>query len=131
MAKKRKQRKNINEKDHDLLKPVDVFSLGSANDPCFGKHHDLLAKECKACGDSEFCQIAMASMLKGKDITLEKEQRTKDLEEANLLRIKKKEEAMKLIKEYRKKGIKNYKILLLVWDKTHLTKDEVKQLLNN
>jgi len=130
MAKVRKKRQNINKEDFNMLKPIDTLLLGSADDPCFGKHHDLLAPECKVCGDSEFCALAMASLLKGKSITMESNQRMKDIEEANLIQIKKKEKAMTLIQAYRERGLKNYKILLKVWEETHLTKDEVKQLLN-
>lgn len=130
MAKKRKSRDNINKQAYDLLKPIDPFSLGSLDDPCFGKHHDLLAKECVVCGDSEFCSIVTLQTLKVNSAKMETTQRFKDKEEAELTALSKKEKAIELIQSYREKGLKNYKILLKVWEETKLTKEEVKNLLN-
>jgi len=36
MAKERTPREEINKDDYDFLKPLDVLSLGSDDDPCFG-----------------------------------------------------------------------------------------------
>ena len=130
MAKKRESRAKIDKEDHDLLKPIDIFKLGSEEDVCFGTQHDLLAKECRTCGDSEFCAIATAQSLKQRNLSMEQEKRFKDIEEADLELKNKKDKALKLINELREKGLGNTKILLKVWEKTKLTKDEVKQLIN-
>ena len=47
MAKKKKDK--LNEvrgelETRDILEPMDITKLGSGNDPCFGKHYDLLTK---------------------------------------------------------------------------------------
>lgn len=59
---KRKPRKRT--KGVDLLEqpltPIDITKFGGKDDPCFGKHHDLKAEECRNCGDSELCAIAMS-----------------------------------------------------------------------
>jgi len=83
MAKDRTSRKKIKQEDHDLMEPIDVLSLGSEDDPCFGKLHDLLAKECKSCGDSDFCAIVKAQGLHKARINIETKQRFKDIEEAD------------------------------------------------
>lgn len=47
----------------DLSKPFDYKMLGTADDPCFGKHFDEKAPECKACGDREICAVVMSQKL--------------------------------------------------------------------
>ena len=47
----------------DLLEPVDLTSIGSDQDPCFGKGYDLRTKECQSCGDSELCVMKTAQKL--------------------------------------------------------------------
>jgi len=128
MGNDRKSRKKIKEEDHDLLKPLDILSLGSDDDPCFGKHHDLLAKECKSCGDSEFCAIVMAQGLHQERLNIESKQRFKDIEESDKEGVKKKEEAKEMIAEYRVENYKRLKTILVVSKRTGLTKDTIKQL---
>lgn len=41
----------------DRMMPINFDKLGSSEDPCFGKHYDMKAKECKKCGDCEICAI--------------------------------------------------------------------------
>lgn len=130
MGSKRKSRKEIKSEDADLLKPIDVASLGSDNDPCFGKLHDLVAKECKACGDSDFCEIVKAQGLHKERLNIESEQRFKDIEEADEEMVKRKEEAKKLIKEYKEKGLKRLKTIIRVSQEMSLPKEIVKQLYN-
>ena len=125
----RKSRKTINE-DTDLLKPIDVLSLGSDEDPCFGKLHDILAKECKACGDSEFCQIVKGQGLHKERLKIETKQRFKDIEEADEEMGKRKAEVKKLIKEYQDKGLPKLKIIIRVSKEKSLPKDIIKQLYN-
>lgn len=64
----------------DPLKPIDVTQLGSDSDPCFGKSYDLSTKECKLCGDSEFCCIKMSQTLNVTRKELEEKNHYKDLE---------------------------------------------------
>ena len=53
MAKKKKQLPDLSKQD--ILTPIDVSTLGTNGDPCFGIGYDLSTKECKLCGDSELC----------------------------------------------------------------------------
>jgi len=128
MAKDRKSRQRIDKDDMDLLKPIDVLTLGGEEDPCFGKHHDLLAPECKECGDAEFCAIVKSQGLHKERINLETKQRFKDIEEADEEMVKKLEEAKKVIKEYKSKQYKRLKTILIVSRKLNLPKDRIKQI---
>ncbi len=127
MSNKRKRRNKIDEEDFDLLKPIDILELGGEEDPCFGKLHDLAAKECKNCGDAEFCQIVKAQNLHKERLKIEKNQRFKDIEEADEEHIKKLEQVKDLIKEYKDKGFKRMKIILKISKKLSLPKETVKQ----
>ena len=131
MAKQRKSRSIEKErnKDLDLFKPLNLKVLGSDDDPCFGKLYDLVAPECKVCGDSEFCSIITAQNLKIRNLEMEAEKRFKDVEEGEKNNINKRNNARKLIQEYQKRGLNKFKILIKVSKETNLSKDEVKQLL--
>lgn len=133
MAKRnRKARGEIKDPDNiDLLKPLDILSLGGEDDPCFGKYHDLKASECQECGDSEFCTIIKAQNLHKDRLSLEAKQRFKDIEEAKDITIKKESEAKKLIEKYMEKGLQRMKIVLKVSRETNLTKGKIKQLYDN
>lgn len=65
MSKKEKRKPRTKEVKNvtDEFKPLDFSIIGSDNDPCFGKLHSLKADECRRCGDSELCQMAMAMKL--------------------------------------------------------------------
>jgi len=128
MGNKRTARKEIDEKDHDLLEPIDILSLGSIDDPCFGKHHDLLTPECKSCGDSDFCAIVKAQGLHKDRLNIETKQRFKDIEEADEEILKKREEAKVLIAGYREKGWKRLKTIIKVSQELAITKDIIKQV---
>lgn len=67
-------------KGNKLLKPISLESIGSDNDPCFGKNYDLTTEECKLCGDSELCCIRFAANQGKTRKQLEKENDYKDLE---------------------------------------------------
>ena len=128
MAKgKRKTRTQSNNK-LDLLVPLDVLSLGSDDDPCFGKYHDLLAPECKECGDSEFCMIVKAQGLHKERLDIENKQRFKDVEEADEEMVSKRVEAKQIIKEYKEKGFKRLKTILIISKKMGLPKNIIKQI---
>lgn len=130
VKKNRKAREDIKKKDFDLSKPINVLGMGSDDDPCFGKHYDLVSPECRACGDSEFCIVANSQNLKSRGITVSSQQRFKDIEEADKELTKKRKKAKKLIKEYQGRGLKKFKILIKVSEEINLPKSEVKQLLN-
>ena len=76
MAKKKKNKKA---EEVNLLKPVNIYELGTDKDPCFGKHYDLTTDECKRCGDSELCAIATSQKLNGVREKIEKENEFKDI----------------------------------------------------
>ena len=127
MGKNRKAREEIKKSDHDLLKPIDITELGSEDDPCFGKLHDLGAKECKVCGDSDFCQLVKAQNLHKERLDIENKNRFKDIEEAEDEMVEKRKEASKLI-EKDKRNIPRLKLIIKVSKKLNLPKDIVKQL---
>ena len=128
MAKgKRKIRMQSNNK-LDLLVPLDVLSLGSDDDPCFGKHHDLLAPECKECGDSEFCMIVKAQGLHKERLDIENKQRFKDVEEADEEMVSKRVEAKQIVKEYKEKCFKRLKTILIISKKMVLPKNIIKHI---
>lgn len=84
MATKRKARKKT--KGVDILKPISqvtIDQLGSAEDPCFGKHFDPREDECSRCGDSELCAIKMMQQNTIKRAKAEAEGKFKDMEEKN------------------------------------------------
>lgn len=126
--KKRKIRTQLSNKDLDLLVPLDILSLGSDDDPCFGKHHDLSAPECKECGDSEFCTIVKAQGLHKERLEIEAKQSFKDIEDAEGDLINKKVYAKQVIKEYKQNGFKRLKTILIVSRKLGLSKKIIKQI---
>ena len=128
MAKNRESRQQIDKSNIDLLKPIDVLSLGGEDDPCFGKLHDLKAPECMECGDSEFCAIVKAQNLHKERLEIESTQRFKDIEEADHKMVDRRKKAKKLIRGYMDNGLKRMKIILKVSRETNLSKDVIKQL---
>ncbi len=77
---KRQPRKVAIKSKPDFLKPIDVTVFGGPEDPCFGKHYDVNAKECGECGDSELCIIALAHSAKLQRAEIEAKTPLKDLE---------------------------------------------------
>lgn len=112
------------------MKPLDLLSLGTDKDPCFGKHHSLKAVECLSCGDSEFCSIVFAQSLHKNRIEVESKQKMKDLDEAEDVEIKKIKEATELLTKLKAKDHKRMKVILNVAEEFKLTKDKVKELYN-
>lgn len=117
-------------KDEDLLYPLDIYKLGSEDDPCFGKHHDLKAPECNMCGDAQHCSVMMAYNLSIKRIKIESDSRFKDLEEADLITKRKEKEAIVYIKEKKRAGWDRMLIIIRCSKKLNLTKDKVKEIYN-
>ena len=99
MSDKREIRNKI-DNSIDILKPLNILSLGSDEDPCFGKLHDLKAAECKMCGDSDFCAIVMSQNLHRDRLKFETNQKMKDLDEAEDIMVEKKKNAKKDILKY-------------------------------
>lgn len=132
MAKKdkRKSREDIDKDKINILKPVDPMIFGTADDPCFGKHHSLKAEECLVCGDSEFCSIVMAQNLHKDRLQVESNQEMKDLDEAEEDSIEKAKEAKEYMKGLMKRKIKKMKIILKAAEKYKLTKERTKELYN-
>ena len=79
MAKKKKN--NIPDlSKHNPLEPLDLASIGSTGDPCFGKQYDLSTSECRSCGDSEACAFKMSQLMNKTRKQLEEENHYKDLD---------------------------------------------------
>ena len=79
----RKPRKKLS-KQVEILSPVSQITLeqlGTADDPCFGKHFDPKAEECSRCGDSELCAIKMMQKNHIKRAEIEAKTKFKDIEE--------------------------------------------------
>jgi len=128
MGKDREPRERIDQTEIDLLKPLDILVLGSEQDPCFGKAHDLKAKECMECGDSEFCALVKAQGLTKERIKIEAAQRFKDLEHADKETLEKKEKAKVYIEECRSRGVPRLKTILKTTREFNLPKHIVKQI---
>ena len=84
---KRKKRKEV--KGTDYFKPLDIATIGSDKDPCFGKHFSLSEDTCRMCGDQARCSIVMGQKQLVSKEKLESENRFKDIESAELDKIKK------------------------------------------
>ena len=125
---KREARQEIDKSEIDLLKPIDILSLGGQNDPCFGKHHDLKAPECIECGDSDFCAIVKAQNLHKDRLKIETEQRFKDIEESDKVMVEKRKKAKTLIMKYKGQGLKRLKTVIKVSEEVKLPRDLIKQL---
>ena len=122
MASKRKQ-KQIELEETPILEPVDIKSIGSNNDPCFGKEYNLSTKECKMCGDSELCCIKFAELMGKTRKKLESETQFKDLE--SLINIKTNK---KTIRQLRRKGDDRKTIIDKIQAKYELTKEEARTI---
>lgn len=81
MAKQKKQKQNLPDiSSAEILKPLNIDSIGTNGDPCFGTQYDLTTDECKMCGDSELCCIKFAAKIGKTRKQLEAENDYKDLE---------------------------------------------------
>jgi len=122
----REPRENI--KGEDLLFPVDIFKLGSKDDPCFGKLHDLKHPACSVCGDADFCAIVKAQNMHIKRTQIESEGRFKDKEEAEFLLEEKTEKVKQYIEECTEKGLPKSLILVRGKVKFNLTKELMREI---
>lgn len=65
-----------------LMKPIlNIDTLGSDDDPCFGKLYDGNDDTCQRCGDSELCLIKMGNNNTKTRKKLEKKNSYKDIDE--------------------------------------------------
>lgn len=78
MATKKKNLPDLS--THEVLDPIDISSLGTNGDPCFGTQYDLTTKECKLCGDSELCALKMSQELNISRKKLNEKNKYKDLD---------------------------------------------------
>lgn len=109
-------------KTEDLLEPVDISTIGSNADPCFGVGYDLTTKECQSCGDSELCVMKTSQKL-GKTRE-ELQSKNNFLDSHNI-----DEEAVKkLIRKLKRNGLEKKEILDKVQIKYELTRKEVRKL---
>lgn len=107
----------------EFPKPIDVESIGSNGDPCFGTKYDLTTEECKMCGDSELCCIKFAALMGKTRKELEKENHYKDLEIlVDIPAVK------KTIRQLLKKGEDRITIRQKLQAKYGVTELEAKQL---
>lgn len=85
-SRKRKSRSTERKKisSEQMLEPLEIEKFGSEDDPCFGKLHDLKAAECRRCGDSEICAIAMSHKGIAMRQKLEMKQEFKDMEDTEI-----------------------------------------------
>ena len=128
MANNRKARENIEKDDYDFLKPIDVLTLGSEDDPCFGRFHDLKAPECMECGDAEFCSIMKGQNLHKDRAKIESKQRFKDIEESDFQMTQIKRQVKNLITKYQSEGYPRLKTVMVVAKKLSVSKDIVKEV---
>ena len=121
--KKKKKRDLPDISKVDPIVPLDIDSIGSNGDPCFGKGYDLTTNECKMCGDSELCCIKFAAALGKTRKELEKETDYKDLETlVDILAVKKN------IRALNRKGEDRKTIRQKLQAKYHLSESEAKDL---
>lgn len=124
MAKEKKPKKSLPDLSKtEILKPVDIDSIGSNGDPCFGTKYDLTTNECKMCGDSELCCIKFAAAMGKTRKELEKENDYKDLEIlVDIPAVK------KTIRALKRKGEDRKTIRQKIQAKYHVSEAEAKEL---
>lgn len=123
MAKKKKQQLPAIPEGRSILKPLDISSIGSNGDPCFGEAYDLTTDECKMCGDSELCCIKFAAKMGTTRKEIESESQFKDLE--TLVDTK---ALKKTIRALKRKGEGRKVILEKIQAKYQLTLEEAKAM---
>lgn len=126
MAKKKKDLlKEVRDEfeNGDILKPLDISSIGTNSDPCFGKSYDLSTKECKMCGDSELCCIKFTALMGKTRKELESENNYKDLE--SLVDV---EGCKKYYRKLKRDNLSKKEIIDKLQAKYELSRDEARQL---
>lgn len=115
--------KKVKYEDTGMFEALDFKSIGSNDDPCFGKSYDLTTEECKMCGDSELCCAVFAQALGKTRKKLEDENHFKDLDV-----LVDKVAIFKTIKSNIKKGMAKKDILENIRTKYEVTKEESRML---
>lgn len=124
MAKKEKKSNLPDLSKTDILEPiVNIESLGTDKDPCFGKLYDLTTNECKMCGDSELCAICFAQKMNKTREDIEKESHFKDLEKLIDIKSVKKYMRMLIRKDTPRKDI-----LYKSMEKFEITKKDAREI---
>ncbi len=101
MKKERKSRTKLSkDTDIDIMKPISLELIGTADDPCFGKLNDPNADECNRCGDCELCAIVQSQKLHVKRKEIEDKQPFKDIQKVKVSKIA----ILKALKRIIKKG---------------------------
>jgi hypothetical protein len=110
MKAEKKKRSKVNKDKIDNSKPLTftLMDLGGPNDPCWGTH-DPKDSECRACGDSEFCQIVKAQRNHGLRKEQEKKVKFKDKDYEEHLEFNEKT-LIKFVKAKMKKGYDQKKV---------------------
>lgn len=124
----------------DFSKPINVTKFGSDDDPCFGKHYDMTTKQCKICGDAEFCQIKTGQnqhLLRDQKSS-EKEYLDYNPETKEIVTDSKhecdkstKKKVVRFMKRKLNKNIKPIKIRKLAIEKYGISKSDAKIIFNN
>lgn len=123
MAKKDKKNKLPDLEKQDPLEPIDITTLGSNGDPCFGKGYDLSTKECKMCGDAELCAFKMSQNLRITRKELEDKNNYKDLdilEDTDAIK--------KYMRSLKRKGLKRKEIIQKSMEKFEVPKEGIRKL---
>lgn len=101
MKKQRKERTKLSKDTSiDIMKPISLELIGTANDPCFGKLNNPDAEECNRCGDCELCAIVQSQKLHVKRDEIESKQAFKDIQKIRVSRMV----ILKSLKKIIKKG---------------------------
>lgn len=122
--KKKKSKKQLPDlSKQDILTPIELDSIGTNGDPCFGKSYNLSSKECKICGDSELCCIKFAAAMGKTRKQLELENDYKDLE--TLVDV---QAVKKTIRNLKRNGAKKKEILEKVKRKYEISLDQARAI---
>lgn len=123
MEKKKLKKATKELQKGDILKPLDISSIGSNGDPCFGKSYDLSSQECRMCGDSELCCIKFAELMGKTRKELEQENQYKDIEV-----LVDEVAARKTFRALKRKGETKKTILDKLQAKYQVTREEARHL---
>lgn len=122
--KKKKSKKQLPDlSKQDILTPIELGSIGTNGDPCFGKSYNLSSKECKICGDSELCCIKFAAAMGKTRKQLESENDYKDLE--TLVDV---QAVKKTIRNLKRNGAKKKEILEKIKIKYEISLDQARAI---
>lgn len=105
------------------LQVIDLKSLGTPDDVCFGKSYDLSTKECKLCGDSELCAFATSQALNITRKQLEERNNYKDLDV-----LEDTEGIKKYIRSLKKKGKARKEIIDATVKKFEVPKNRIRTI---